>query len=399
MELSKVHLWKIEMPQHVKMEYKMNKDVHSLLSGSRRATPTILVVDDDDLTRLMLEGLLEEAGFRTVCTGDLAGARRALESGGVSLVLLDVHLPDGSGLEFCRGLSGRSLVPVLFVSANDDVSAKVAGFAAGGVDYIPKPLAGEEVLARVRTHLRLKEAYDALAEMQAERIHLLGNRQQSLMPLPIDLPEARFQVAMRQNNQAGGDFYDVRPIDEHSTDYVVADVSGHDIGSSLWTASFKALLAEYANVLHDPLEICRRINAALMRILPAGAYFSVLYLRLNRRTNRAVLVNAGHPSAVWARARLGQASVVAQDGDLLGVFPDAVFGVREFVVEPGDRLFLYTDGLVERNGAREEGVARLVDICRRSLAESLDDAVFAGLASVCAKDDVDDDIVLLGTEA
>ncbi len=233
--------------------------------------------------------------------------------------------------------------------------------------------------------------------MQAERIQLLGNRQQSLMPLPIDMPEARFQVAMRQSNQAGGDFYDVLQIDEHTTDYVVADVSGHDIGSSLWTASFKTLLSEYANVLHDPLETCRRINDAMRRVLPEGAYFTVLYMRLNRRTNRAVLVNAGHPPAIWTRPSSREVQVLEQEGDLLGIFPDAAFGVLDVEVLPGDRLFLYTDGLIERNGSRGEGMARFAEVCRRSLDENLDDVVFAGLAEVCASEDVDDDIVLIGT--
>ena len=93
------------------------------------------------------------------------------------LILLDVSLPDTSGIELCRRLqtqSGLSQIPVIFISGHEELAIKVAGFDAGGVDYIAKPLAVREVIARVRTHIRLKRGYESLAELQAERIRKLA---------------------------------------------------------------------------------------------------------------------------------------------------------------------------------------------------------------------------------
>ncbi len=362
------------------------------------SSPLVLIVDDDLTTTLLLEGLLQGAGFETRCAGDIAGAESFFNENEVSLLLLDVNLPDGNGLDFCRKITTASSVPVLFISSNDDIDIKVLGFAAGGVDYVTKPFAGPEILARVRTHLRLRAAYDALTAMQEENIARLAVSQQSLMPRSSDFPDARFSVFMQQALQAGGDFFDVRPAGGRITDYVVADASGHDLGVSLWTASFKTLLSEYASVLYSPYEICRLLNNSLLRILPEASYFSALYARLNRKTNKLTLVNAGHPSAVLVSAKDGTASILSQEGDLLGVFQDVEFGLLEIPVSPGDRLFFYSDGLIELGGTRGFGTTRLRDALASSFSLPLEESVRFAAREICADCVPEDDVVLLGVE-
>jgi sigma-B regulation protein RsbU (phosphoserine phosphatase) len=362
-------------------------------------TPLVLIVDDDLTTTQILDGLLRGAGFDTLCAYDLASAEALARSRPVSLILLDVHLPDGNGLDLCSRLTAEpemADVPILFISANSEVETVVRGFAAGGVDFIPKPLAGAVVLARVRTHLRLRAANETLIELQTEQIQRLATSQQSLMPLPQDLPEARFHACVRQALRAGGDFYDVVPSGNRVTDYVVADASGHDLGVSLWTASFKTLLAEFASTLHTPLNICRLINSSLRRVLPDGAYFTTIYARLNRTTNKLTLVNAGHPSTILVSAQTREACLLPQEGDLIGIFPDAGFGVLEVSVLPGDRLFLYSDGLVERDGSRDDGTRRLEDACRSTADLPLETAVPSIVEILCGSNEPEDDVVLLG---
>lgn len=363
--------------------------------SAERQTPLILVVDDDVTMVTLLDLLLRSAGFETVSAENLAGADALVKTRPVSLILLDVNLPDGSGFDFCRRVGASNDIPVLFISASDDVTTKLQGFAAGGVDYITKPLTGAEVIARVRTHLRLRAANEALSELHADRIGRLASSQQSLMPLPEDFAEASFQVHMRQALHAGGDFYDVIPVATSIFDYIVADASGHDLGVSLWTASFKTLLAEYASILYAPQDICRMLNKSLRRILPADAYFTALYARLNRSSNKLVLVNAGHPSVIIVEAKSGEARLLYQEGDLVGIFADASFGVMEIPVSKGDMLFLYSDGLVEAGGSREEGTVRLVEACRASAGFSSCDAVPSVLTAMSVKEDPEDDIVLM----
>ena len=320
-------------------------------------SPLVLIVDDDLTTSRMLQGILAGAGFRTATVGSVEAAWTNLGDQHPDLVLLDVNLPDGNGFELCQQLQkepGLSQIPVLFISANHDLAAKVRGFEAGGVDYISKPLAAAEVLARVGTHLRLKRAYEALIKLQAKHLDRLTTAQQDTMPQPQDLPEARFQIALKQKLQAGGDFYDVIPSGEQSVDYLVADASGHDLGASYWTAALKALVAEHANPLNSPADILRALNRSLGRILPAGNFFTLIYARLNRRSRRLSLANAGHPPAIITTADGQEARIVRQEGDVVGAFPDAVFGVAEMTLRPGDRLFLFSDGVVENKPLEDE---------------------------------------------
>jgi sigma-B regulation protein RsbU (phosphoserine phosphatase) len=369
--------------------------------GGRNPSPLVFIVDDDSSIVRTIDGFLKRAGFRTASAGDVAGALQGIGEQHPDLILLDVNLPDGSGFDVCRSLNAGAssfATPVLFISANEDTSTKIQGFEIGGVDYITKPIVGSEVIARVRTHLRLKQAYERLAELQAERVEHLASAQQTLMPRPEGFPEARFQVSIRQALDAGGDFYDVIPAGQGVVDYLVADASGHDLAASLWTASLKALAAEYAGPLNLPVEIVRAINSCLCRILPSGAFFTLIYARLNHQTGRMSLVNAGHPPAIVIHQNGNAPVILRQEGDVVGAFADAVFGVDELTLQPGDRIFLYTDGLIEAGDSYEQGLQRLAGAClsRRSLP--LMELVPAVVDDVIANRCPTDDTLLMGVE-
>ena len=241
----------------------------------------ILIADDDITTNNMLQTILRNAGFLTCSTFDAAGSIEAIRRERPELILLDVGLPDGNGIDVCRRIRkepAAAQTPVLFISANDDIATKVQGFEAGGVDYITKPLSGVEVLARVGTHLRLKHAYEKIAELQAERVWKLAMTQEAVMPLPKDLPDARFQVKLTQVLNAGGDFYDVIPSGNQVFDYIVADAAGHDLSSSYWTAALKTLLSIYAEAV-APGAGCHGVHQQRPAEDTAGRYLFHRHLR------------------------------------------------------------------------------------------------------------------------
>jgi signal transduction histidine kinase len=132
-----------------------------LLSGRR-----ILVVDDDRLNRRLLAGILGPEGCEVV---EAESGERALElyaAAPADLVLLDVMLPGMNGFEACRELRrryGDGAAPVIFITARAESDDVVEGLAAGGVDYLPKPIRAKEALARICTHLQIRHL---LAEQQ-----------------------------------------------------------------------------------------------------------------------------------------------------------------------------------------------------------------------------------------
>jgi two-component system response regulator MprA len=118
--------------------------------------PSILVVDDDPNLLRMLRRGLTLAGYEVRAAEDGEAALRMLVDEEPDLLVLDVMLPEPlDGLELARRLrAGGSDVPIIMLTARDKVSDKVAGFASGADDYLPKPFAFEELLARVGALLR-----------------------------------------------------------------------------------------------------------------------------------------------------------------------------------------------------------------------------------------------------
>lgn len=115
---------------------------------------TILIVEDDISLNKGIALTLAQDGISIEQAYDLAGAERRLTAEGVDLIVLDVNLPDGSGLDFCEKIRAESRVPIIFLTANDMESDIVMGFELGGDDYITKPFSLMVLRSRVMAVLR-----------------------------------------------------------------------------------------------------------------------------------------------------------------------------------------------------------------------------------------------------
>lgn len=364
--------------------------------------PVVLLVDDDPTALAILSAMLRQEGFGTIGAATIKEAESLIANESFNLAILDVNLPDGNGLDLCRLMKNgaRSTeAPVLMLSADDDVRTKVAGFEAGAVDYVTKPFHRTEVLARVRTHLRLHEAYRSVIELQSLKLAQLADAQQALIPRPEKMPAARFELYYKPLQEAGGDLCQVFELGPHLHDYIVADVCGHNVGTAMTTAALQALFVQNCSSLYSPMEIMKTINRVVCSFMPEGQYVTLVYARLNRKTNRLSLVNAGHPPAVLRKAD-GAVSIMWADGDVVGAFEMPEFGAVDLAVRPGDRVFLFSDALIEgSSGAgRQAEVEHFADVCRQMDGTDMQDAVtrLAGLATGGGVPS--DDITLMGIE-
>jgi two-component system OmpR family response regulator len=128
---------------------------------------TILVVDDEPTLRQTLVESLEDEGFRVVSAADGREAIARFRAEQPDLVLLDLMLPELSGIEVCRAIRAESGVPILMLTARDSELDKVVGLELGADDYVTKPFSLRELLARVRALLRRSERRAAAAEASA----------------------------------------------------------------------------------------------------------------------------------------------------------------------------------------------------------------------------------------
>lgn len=135
--------------------------------AAQRSKKRVLIVDDQPANvHIIAEALGDSYELRFATAGEKA--IEMVESGAIDLVLLDIVMPEMDGLEVCRRLKeseSTSPVPVIFVTAREEVQDEAKGFEAGGVDYITKPISPPIVRARVRTHLELKETRDLLERL------------------------------------------------------------------------------------------------------------------------------------------------------------------------------------------------------------------------------------------
>jgi two-component system, OmpR family, response regulator RegX3 len=115
---------------------------------------TILLVDDEPTLRETLAETLEEEGFRVVTAADGREALARFRESAPDLVLLDLMLPEISGIEVCRQIRRESAVPILMLTARDSELDKVVGLELGADDYVTKPFSLRELLARVRALIR-----------------------------------------------------------------------------------------------------------------------------------------------------------------------------------------------------------------------------------------------------
>jgi formate hydrogenlyase transcriptional activator len=158
------------------------------------AVATVLVVDDDAASLSALFECLRRAGYRVLVAQDGRSALERAANGKPALILLDVMMPDLDGFETCRRLNedpATADIPVLFLTALADTTEKLKGFDAGAVDYLTKPFQWEEVLARVRTHLRLREAERALATANATLEERVATRTRELTAALAELEQLK----------------------------------------------------------------------------------------------------------------------------------------------------------------------------------------------------------------
>lgn len=131
-------------------------------------TATILIVDDVPKNIQVVANILKNGPYKISFATDGRSTLDYCQKFHYDLILLDIMMPEMDGIEVCKTLKENNItknIPVIFITARGDTDTIIKGFEAGGVDYVTKPFTAEELLARVKTHLKLKQNEDELREL------------------------------------------------------------------------------------------------------------------------------------------------------------------------------------------------------------------------------------------
>jgi sigma-B regulation protein RsbU (phosphoserine phosphatase) len=333
----------------------------------------ILVVDDNEASRLLLVHHLGRArpAYEIIQSVDglSAVARTAAES--FDLVLMDMAMPGLDGLATVRCIRENprlALLPIIFLSAEEDRARWVEAFESGASDFVHKPCEMRELLARIDTHLRISTLTRLLdrKNVQLERERRLARTVQAgLLPRDLDLPGLETATFYRAQEQIGGDFYDAwqRGGQIHC---VIGDISGHGTPSALLMAVCKGLLQSLALEFSRPRQAVAELNHMLYAMCDQGdlaMFVTLVYASLDLAQNELRLVSAGHVP-VYRLTDAGP-EAIGPTGPALGLTAEFEYGERLLPFHPGEGLLLYTDGLVDAQALSGErfGAERLEHLC------------------------------------
>src|SRR4051812_38953230 len=320
----------------------------------------VLVVDDAPSNIRAVNEILHNSYRVRVATNGTTALKLAGESPAPDLILLDIVMPGMDGYEVCARLKDNPAtrdIPVIFLTGQTDVTDETRAFDAGAVDYIHKPFSPAVVVARVQTHLALREAREQLArQLLAIRSELETARQIQLSILPGEIPKtADLDVAARYlpMTSVAGDFYDFLPVDEKRIGVLIADVSGHGMPAALIASMLKIAFAAQACHACDPARVLSGLNQTLCGKFE-GHYVTAAYAFIDTERRTLNYAGAGHPPLLLKDHFSGKTHTLLENGFFLGFFPEATYSAVEVPFDKGDWVLLYTDGLPEPMNAAAE---------------------------------------------
>ncbi|WP_337994658.1 fused response regulator/phosphatase [Roseinatronobacter alkalisoli] len=382
-------------------------------------------MDDSRAQRLIFQRHLQGWGYETT---EAASGEDALDLCGKThfdLVLSDWMMPGMNGLQFCqkfRAQKNEFYSYFILLTTKNDKTAVAEGLNVGADDFLTKPVSTMELRARI-------SAGERLLDMEREVRKTLQQLQQVHDALERDLQEARklqhalirerfrefgrSQLAflLQSSGHVGGDLVGAFRISDNRIGVYSIDVSGHGVAAAMLSARISALFSEGAqsqNIAfsHDrvsgettacsPAQVAARMNDLMLAEMETETYLTLAYADLDLVTGRASIVQAGHPHPAVQR-KGGNVEFVGMGGLPVGLIPQASYSSFDVILGPGDRLFLYSDGITECQNTLDQEfgqdrLGRMMESLVMSCGLDFLDSLKWQLGKWAGKDEFSDDV-------
>ncbi len=324
---------------------------------------TILLVDDEKLARMVTRKRLERLGHRILEAEHGKQALAVLEEHGVDLIISDWMMPEMDGPTFCEAVKAHEkfrLIPIILMTALDQPAQIAEGLQRGADDFLTKAASDQELTARVTAGLRthrligeLEQSYAVIAEKQSEMEAEVKSATlfvTSLLPKAGEVaPGVQMDWEFIPSLGLGGDLFQVTPWGDDYLGLAILDMSGHGIGPALRAVSlaltFRAEHMAQTHPTYDPGEIVATLNKE-NPMSQDGEYFTIWVGALHLPTRRLRYATAGHPAVVLTRNGQPLQQIGAKTWPI-GFGIEEVYASEEIFLLPGDRLYMFSDGIYE----------------------------------------------------
>ena len=389
----------------------------------------ILIVEDARDQRLMLSVVLRKKGHKVFEAENGVEALSVLaENPGIRMIISDWMMPEMDGVELCQAVRDKDYghyVYFILLTGKTEQKAMVEGMNRGADDYLAKPVDFDELEARLKAGVRILDLEKELVERNeqlSEAINTIekdlesaARTQESLLAQPATIQDVTFNWFFKPSKYLGGDMFGYQSIDAEYVGFYQLDVAGHGIPSALFSFTLNNILSETSRrgslvreqIKEEPFyrvsapdRVLTNLNQRFQASPESMLYFTIAYGVMNTGTGEVTLSQAGHPPPLWLQKGRKSIQPVKGGGVPVGMMPDMDYSSCTLQFQPGDRLFLYSDGVTECENREGEmfGEERLLETLQNSYDDDLDVVVRKVEESVkswTALDTFDDDVTYL----
>ena len=337
-------------------------------------TYKILVVDDEvDLEPLMLQRMRRDIrGGRysfVFAHNGVEALEKLNEDDTIDMVLSDINMPQMDGLTLLEQIPKVDPnIKSVIVSAYGDMKNIRTAMNRGAFDFVTKPLDFSDLritIERTLAHLvEWREALssrDQLVSLQKE-LDVANKMQKSILPTRFPRRDDYEVFAhMEPARNVGGDFYDVINLENDRIGLCIADVSDKGVPAALFMMSSRTLLKGASIGCDNPGDVLKEVNDLLRETNETEMFVTLLYGIYDPASGDFIYANGGHNEPLLVRPDGSSTLIPRTGGIILGVVGGMHFDHNTVRLEPGDTLFLYTDGVSEamNDRAEEFGMERL----------------------------------------
>ncbi|WP_372985083.1 PP2C family protein-serine/threonine phosphatase [Marinobacter sp.] len=374
----------------------------------------ILIADDSDTDRLILQALIKRQGHEVIEATDGLEAVRKFRERSPDIVLLDALMPRMDGMEAARhikALAGDRLVPVIFLTSLSDAEDLARCLEAGGDDFLTKPYSRVIIEAKIKAFDRMRRMHDTLSSQHEEIIE--RNRQlleeQTIARRVfdnvahtgcLDSPNIRYHASPL--SVFNGDVVFASPRPAGGMLIFLGDFTGHGLPAAIGAMPVAEIFYGMARKGFSGADVLREINQKLKLILPTGMFCCGAMVEADFKLGQLRVWNGGLPEA-WLFRVDGEPLLLPSRHLPLGILPPEQFDslMESVQVRPGDRLLVMTDGVLE--AANDRGELFGLDGIRQCLGQSNSsrhpfEAVLEGVRAFSGKAAESDDLTLVALD-
>lgn len=381
-----------------------------IITPAERKALTILIADDDRVNAMVLRAMLQKDGYKVLVAADGQEAVALFESAQPDLILMDVMMPNMDGYEATRRikeLSGERFVPVIFLTALTDDQSLVTGIASGGDDFLTKPFkrvllrAKIDALVRVRyLYATLKTQKDALAyhNNTLQREYETAEKLFASIVHSGCLNAPYIQYMLSPMSVFNGDLLLAAPTPSGGLQMMIGDFTGHGLPAAIGAIPIADTFYAMTSKGYTVSDLVPEMNRKLRVILPVGVFCSACLMEIDANYTTLTIWNGGLPDVLLYHPLTGELRHIPSQHLPLGILDNSRLDceVEMHSISPGERLYAYTDGVIEASNPAGEmfGQERL-EACFQNAEKAGFAMIRDQLSAFCDGEEQRDDVTLI----